>query len=689
MDNEKLCSFYKELLNNSNETNCEEYFIKTLKSLNTLISSDIVLLDATAILKKYCYIEHKEGNQSHKIVQSKSNTNYVDLYNSIKNSSVQKNNYIDNQSRLLINNRQSINELFEDKNIDNTFNSLLIIPVIIDSFVTSYLVFANRIANYFTNEAITTIEVVVPLLAKAITNEIKRTELVNNNEKLKLVSGLVKFGIWKIDLNRDLFIEAINLEDIHGNRIIPNETSFTEWAKKHVHPDDQKGMFALVKTEFDFHNFDYCGYTDQNEEKYFRSIGSNHNGILSGITIDVTDFRKNEHEATKNNLFLKAVTDGLNTAIIIIYPKMNRVLSANKYAQEFFKLSEEQLKKIKSTTLLSTRFFKKKKPLSQLSQNMKSHEEAILKQDDGGLLHIRKAIMTVDIDSKEHYVVIIHDISEQKAIEVQLAHAQKMESIGSLAAGIAHEINTPIQYVGDNLHFLQEGMDAFTTLIGKYKELINNIESDTHYKESVNAIKELEEESDVDFFIDEIPDAIKQSIDGANRVSTIVKAMKKFSHPGEESKTMADINEIIESTVIVAKNEWKYVADLETDLDSSLPSIAIFPNDISQVILNLVVNASHAIGDVVKEGEKGKITLKTFYDDNSVTFTIGDTGSGIKPENYTKIFNPFFTTKEVGKGTGQGLAMAYTVITEKHKGSIDFQSELGKGTTFIITLPRE
>lgn len=270
---------------------------------------------------------------------------------------------------------------------------------------------------------------------------------------------------------------------------------------------------------------------------------------------------------------------------------------------------------------------------------------------------------------------------EAKAYEVQLRHAQKLESIGQLAAGIAHEINTPAQYVSDNTQFLREAFDELSPLLNKMKELID--EQDLK-NESLGV---LAEDVELGYLCDEVPRSIGQSIDGIGRITKIVRAMKEFSHPGQDGKTDADLNHNIESTVTVAENEWKYVADMELDLDESLPPVPCLVSEINQVVLNVVINAAHAIGDHVVEGAKGRITVQTRAVDGLVEIRISDTGGGIPEEIKQRIFDPFFTTKEVGKGTGQGLAIAHNVIVQKHGGTIDVETEPGKGTTFILRLP--
>jgi signal transduction histidine kinase len=193
---------------------------------------------------------------------------------------------------------------------------------------------------------------------------------------------------------------------------------------------------------------------------------------------------------------------------------------------------------------------------------------------------------------------------------------------------------------------------------------------------------------DVDYLRNEIPKAIEHLLEGVAQVARIVRAMKEFSHPGPVEKAPVNINRAIESTILVCKSEWKYVAGLTTDFDPELPPVPCVASEFNQVILNLIVNAAHAIGDVVRDSnQKGSIRISTRRDDGWVEVRVSDTGAGIPEDIRTKIFTPFFTTKEVGKGTGQGLAISHSVIVRKHQGTIHFESEVGVGTTFVIRLP--
>ncbi|MFH1933324.1 MAG: ATP-binding protein [Pseudomonadota bacterium] len=280
------------------------------------------------------------------------------------------------------------------------------------------------------------------------------------------------------------------------------------------------------------------------------------------------------------------------------------------------------------------------------------------------------------------------DMTVQKILENQLVQVQKLESIGQLAAGMAHEINTPTQYVGDNTRFLQHAFNNLSGLLVKYEELIEAIKVGNVEHDFIREILKKAEEVNVDYLMKEIPTAIQQTLEGIERIAKIVLAMKDFLHPGTAEKTAIDINKAIESTITVARNEWNYVAELVTAFDPSLPLVPCMQGEFKQVILNMIINAAQAIADNMDDGTTGKgtITVSTSSDGDGVEIRISDTGAGIPKAFRTRIFDPFFTTREA---TGQGLTISHSIIVEKHGGTLTFDTEVGKGTTFTIRLPIE
>ena len=285
-------------------------------------------------------------------------------------------------------------------------------------------------------------------------------------------------------------------------------------------------------------------------------------------------------------------------------------------------------------------------------------------------------------------LILGEDRTAQRSLEAQLAHAHKLEAIGQLAAGIAHEINTPIQYIGDNTHFLK---DAFTSLSVEGKaldELLGIAEAVA--PEKTARIRGTLAELGLDYLRDEIPKAIEQTLLGTEQVGRIVHAMKEFAHPGVEEMTPFDLNNAVETTMTVARNEWKYVAEVVTELQPDLPLVPGYPGEINQALLNLIVNAAHAIEDSHKpEGQRGRIVIKTSLVNGDVQVSVADDGCGIPERIRHRIFDPFFTTKPPGKGTGQGLSLVHACVVKRHHGRIWVDSEPGQGTKFTLALPAE
>ena len=302
--------------------------------------------------------------------------------------------------------------------------------------------------------------------------------------------------------------------------------------------------------------------------------------------------------------------------------------------------------------------------------------------------------MTINyLDGDNHSIlgstIIGADITDRLKVETQLQQSQKMEALGQLAAGIAHEINTPAQYVGDNIRFFQDAYDDLIKVIRDCENLIEKAKSGNLTQEIVAPAEESIKDIELDYLAEEIPVALKQTLKGVDRISKIVQAMKIFAHPGMAAKEPVDINKEIGKTITITRNEWKYVAEMKTEFDSDLPFVPCFRAELNQVILNMIVNAAHAIAEVNGDtpSQKGVIHIRTSHKENWAEICISDTGAGIPDEIRPKIFDLFFTTKGPGKGSGQGLAISHSVVVDKHGGTLDLETREGKGTTFIIGLP--
>ncbi|MBT6434735.1 MAG: response regulator [Deltaproteobacteria bacterium] len=285
--------------------------------------------------------------------------------------------------------------------------------------------------------------------------------------------------------------------------------------------------------------------------------------------------------------------------------------------------------------------------------------------------------------------IFMTDVSEQKRLEIELQHARKLEAVGQLAAGIAHEINTPVQFVGDSITYLEQSFQDFNNLLGTYDSIVGSLPAGTLSEEQEDDLEDAKEDADLEYQQEQMPKAFSRTQEGLARVARIVRAMKEFSRKDATlGVEPADLNRALESTLVVAQNEYRYVADVERQFNE-LPQVQCNLGDLNQVFLNLLVNASHAITDANEgTGKRGIIRITTHkLGEDWVRIDIADSGTGIPEEVRDRIFEPFYTTKEVGKGTGQGLAIAHSIVVDKHQGKLDFKTQTGVGTTFSVHLP--
>jgi len=290
------------------------------------------------------------------------------------------------------------------------------------------------------------------------------------------------------------------------------------------------------------------------------------------------------------------------------------------------------------------------------------------------------------IAAKEELEKRVHELA---TTQNQLVQAEKLQAVGQLAAGIAHEINTPMQFIGDSLHFLKEALVGYKKLIGQYRRAVEALAlgANDAGQVLVSELKRIEEDVDLPYLEANVPTSFVSCMEGIFRISTIVDSMKEFAQPDHREKSLADLNRALQATLVVARNDYASVAEVTTEW-GDLPPVLCHVGDMNQVFLNLITNAAHAIGDVVKkDGGMGTMRIRTSREGNMARIDVADSGSGIPETIRNRVFDPFFTTKEVGKGTGQGLAIARSVVVTKHSGTLTFESEVGKGTTFTIRLP--
>lgn len=422
------------------------------------------------------------------------------------------------------------------------------------------------------------------------------------------------------------------------------------------------------------------------------------NGKIAGIVevmLDITKRVEAEIELRSLNEEMDLILGSI-TSIIIGVSKKDTITHWNTYAEKILGIS--------SLSAIGKKFYEcsidwdwntiYQGIADSILQNSSVRLDDIkFSRSDGktGILGVSINPLYREGNLRAGYMILGRDLTNQRNMEQQLLQARKLEAIGQLAAGVAHEINSPLQYVGDNLKFLFKSLKGILELNKKCDDLIVQISNNTDTHSAIESIREYKKEIDIDYIMDELPKAVEQSLEGVMRVSKIVQSMKAFAHPGTGVKSPSNINKSIENTATISRNEWKYDCDLEISLDPSLPQVPCYEAEFNQVVLNLIVNAVDAIKEAKEKGiiDRGLIRIHTATEDDMAVIRISDNGTGIPKDIQQRIFDPFFTTKEVGKGTGQGLAIAHSIIVEKHGGLIYFESDPGRGTTFIIKLPIE
>jgi len=316
-----------------------------------------------------------------------------------------------------------------------------------------------------------------------------------------------------------------------------------------------------------------------------------------------------------------------------------------------------------------------------LTEKWRATKQAALK-----LEALEQAVEERTREIRQANEALLAQITERKLLENQLVQAQKLESIGQLAAGIAHEINTPIQYVGDSVEFLRSAVTSIDSVLGQYRQALGDMSETPSTRELLDRVHAAEEAAELEFLRAEMPRAFERALDGVARVAKIVRAMKEFSFPDTHEHGYANINQALETTLVVAHNEYKLLARIDAQY-GELPAVKCNISELNQVFLNLIVNAAHAVQDAGKNAVEGVIGIRTCVADGVVEIAISDNGCGIPAEIANKVFDPFFTTKEVGRGTGQGLSIARAAVVTRHGGTLSFDTRVGRGTTFFVRLP--
>ncbi|MEA2104703.1 MAG: PAS domain S-box protein [Candidatus Cloacimonadota bacterium] len=427
------------------------------------------------------------------------------------------------------------------------------------------------------------------------------------------------------------------------------------------------------------------------------------NNYLVHFVRDVTDRKIAEESLRESEQKYRTLTNNINVGVYrSSIGALGKHLEVNRSMLDIFGFdSKQEFLELKNKELYEDQQ-KQKWICDKILKNgfVKNEECNFIKKDGSPFIGSVSAVLVRDRNNEpEYFDGILEDVTDRKYMEMQLRTTQKLEAVGQLAAGISHEINSPVQYLGYNMVLFHESFNSLFDIISKAKEQIPLLANESIAKNDkeqiIRKLIGLLKSEELEQILADVPEALKFSEDGIKRVTQIVKAMREFVHPGQSEKTKIDLNNAITNTVEISRNEWKYTATIETNLDPDLPLVSCVPGEINQVFLNVILNASQAIKKKVGNGndQKGVIIISTSYKNDAndksgwVEIKISDNGCGIPKESRQKIFNLFYTTKEVGVGTGQGLAISYNVIVKKHKGNIDFETEVDEGTTFTINLP--
>lgn len=466
------------------------------------------------------------------------------------------------------------------------------------------------------------------------------------------------------------------------------------WSES-IHPDDLSAALETFARQLKGEQIDsiYRIRTGDGQQRWIRDRAfpvRDQNGQLTrivGLAEDVSARKEAEESLRASEERYRELFENASD-LVYTFDLDLHITSLNRLAEQTIGYSRDEALQMNLRQLLAQEVHGLEWAVAQLiAVQAPTKIELDIRAKDGRRLKLEMNPRLIYREGKPVGIqAIARDITGRDVAEMELRQAQKLESVGRLASGIAHEINTPIQFVGDNVRFLQDAFGDLQSVLEKFQELCkstNEMRTGPQFGSELNRIAA---ESESDYLLKEIPKALGQTLDGVERVVTIVRAMKEFAHPESKGMAPADLNKALSNTLTVARNELKYVAEVETDF-GELPAVLCSISDMNQVFLNLLVNAAHAIADVVKEsGGKGKIRVSTLLEGASAVIAISDTGSGIPESIHDRIFDPFFTTKEVGRGTGQGLAIARSVV-ERHKGTLTFETEVGKGTCFYVRLP--
>ncbi|WP_461507770.1 PAS domain S-box protein [Rhodopirellula baltica] len=541
----------------------------------------------------------------------------------------------------------------------------------------------------------------------AIKNDV--TEAHQAAEELKQATQRTEYAldggrmsIWDWDVQQERVFYDSRCYSITGHRTSKDGDPIQAWFDR-IHEDDlehvEREIGRCVQGETDVFQIEWrCRRADGQFNWLFargQALQRDKDGratFLAGTTMEINERKRVEAALIENTKRSQAMFNSSQDAILFLSD--GELLDCNPRALEMFGF--DTLDEMRSVNVISLSpeyqpdgkrsDIEGERIMEMIRRDGKKHFEWTHQTKDKQPIECDISVVSFELSGRIYEQAVIRDISSKKEMQRQLAQTQKLESIGQLAAGVAHEINTPMQCVFGNVEYLNTAFDKAFDLINSYRELRND-ENPSELAQEV--VPKAEASCRFDSLQRNITESIQEAHDASNRVIDIVRAMKTMSHPGTSDKSTTDLNQLIRDATTVARNHWKYVAKLELDLDETVTPLPLFPAQMSQVILNLVVNSADAIEERVGNDsrELGNISVATRNAGDDIQIVVSDTGSGMPESVQCRVFDPFFTTKDVGKGTGQGLAIAYDVVVKQHGGTIKVDSTPGEGTQFTITLP--
>ncbi|WP_286766034.1 MULTISPECIES: PAS domain S-box protein [Rhodopirellula] len=541
----------------------------------------------------------------------------------------------------------------------------------------------------------------------AIENDV--TEAHQAAEELKQATQRTEYAldggrmsIWDWDVQKERVFYDSRCFSITGHTSSKEGDPIHAWFDR-IHEDDlehvEREIGRCVEGETEVFQIEWrCRLSDGEYNWLFargQALQRDEDGratFLAGTTMEINERKRVETALIESTKRSQAMFNSSQDAILFL--SNGELQDCNPRALELFGFDSQDDMRSSNLLSLSPEFqpdgkrsdVEGEKIMEVIRRNGKKHFEWTYQTKDKQPIDCDISVVSFELSGRIYEQAVIRDISSKKEMQRQLAQTQKLESIGQLAAGVAHEINTPMQCVFGNVEYLNTAFDKAFDLINSYRELRED-ENPSELAQQV--VPKAEASCRFDALQRNITESIQEAHDASNRVIDIVRAMKTMSHPGTSDKSTTDLNQLIRDATTVARNHWKFVAKLELELDATVAPLPLFPAQMSQVILNLVVNSADAIEEKIgsESHELGSISVTTHNEGDDIRIVVTDTGAGMPKSIQSRVFDPFFTTKDVGKGTGQGLAIAYDVVVKQHGGTIKVDSTPGKGTQFTITLP--